>query len=120
MSELLTVPSIDEADVGAFVRVDLDTYRRGASVNDMGRMYGSSRFMAPEEFVIGAALDQRTTVFTLGRLVWHFGTRLTESATSFCGSDGLAEVVQRACAEAPGDRYATVAELWSAWSLARR
>ncbi|MCW2793620.1 MAG: hypothetical protein JWO76_2718 [Nocardioides sp.] len=54
--------------------VDLDTYRRGPSVNDMGRMFGASRFMAPEELELGAPIDERTTVFTLGRLVWHFGT----------------------------------------------
>jgi len=32
------------------------------------RNYGSSRLMAPEEFQKGAWLDQRTTVFNLGRL----------------------------------------------------
>lgn len=109
---------IVDFDTLSLAVVDLDSYRRGPSVNDMGRMYGSSRFMAPEEFVLGAVLDQRTTVFTLGRLVWHFGTRLTESSASFCGPADLAAVVQRACSVAPADRYATVAEMWSAWSLA--
>ena len=45
--------------------------------------------MAPEEFELGAPIDQRTTVFTLGRLAWHFGTRLTERAEAFCGPPGL-------------------------------
>ncbi|WP_295697335.1 hypothetical protein [Lapillicoccus sp.] len=39
--------------------------------------------MAPEEF--GAQLDERTTVFTLGRIIWHFATRLTEQRAMFCG-----------------------------------
>lgn len=52
--------------------IDLDTYSRGPVVNTMGRMFGSTRFMAPEEFARGAVIDQRTTVFTLGRLAWHF------------------------------------------------
>ena len=47
--------------------VDLDCYRRGAFVNEMGRMFGSSRFMSPEEFERGATIDERTTIFTLGR-----------------------------------------------------
>ena len=88
---------IVEFATGALKVVDLDTYRRGPSVNDMGRMFGSSTFMAPEEFALGAVIDERTTVFTLGRLVWHFGTRLTERPDQFCGSTTLADVVQRAC-----------------------
>jgi len=63
--------------------IDLDEYRRGPSRNNMGRMFGSTRFVAPEEFEPGAALDQRTTVFTLGRIVRHFTTRLTEDPRSF-------------------------------------
>ena len=45
--------------------VDLDTYHRGPFTNTMGRMFGSSRFMAPEEHTLGATIDERTTVFTL-------------------------------------------------------
>jgi serine/threonine protein kinase, bacterial len=99
--------------------VDLDTYRRGPSRNDMGRMFGSSRFMAPEEFELGALLDQRTTVFTLGRMAWHFTTRLTEDAGSFDGPPGLAAVIARAVRPAPEDRFPTVAAFASAWQSAR-
>jgi serine/threonine-protein kinase len=99
--------------------VDLDSYRRGPSRNDMGRMFGSTRFMAPEEFRLGAPLDERTTVFTLGRLVWHFATRLTERADRFCGPDALAAVVSRATRADPGHRYPSVADLADAWCAAR-
>lgn len=99
--------------------VDLDTYRRGPSRNDMGRMFGSSRFMAPEEFEFGALLDQRTTVFTLGRLVRHFTTRLTEDTGCFGGPAGLAAVVAQAVKPAPEDRFPTVAAFASAWQSAR-
>lgn len=99
--------------------VDLDTYRRGPSRNDMGRMFGASRFMAPEEFQLGALLDQRTTVFTLGRLAWHFTTRLTEDAGAFNGPDGLAAVIAQAVRPAPDDRFPTVAAFASAWQSAR-
>ena len=106
---------IVELATGALKVVDLDTYRRGPSVNDMGRMFGSSTFMAPEEFALGAAIDERTTVFTLGRLVWHFGTRLTERPDQFCGSTTLADVVRRACRPSRHDRYADVAAFAEAW-----
>ena len=100
--------------------IDLDTYRRGPGVNDMGRMFGSTRFMAPEEFELGAALDHRTTVFTLGRLVWHFGTGLTEMVADFCGADRLATVIQRAVELDPDARFPTVADFADAWRDARR
>ena len=99
--------------------IDLDTYRRGPSVNDMGRMFGSSRFMAPEEFEMGAVIDERTTTFTLGRLIWHFGTRLTEQAPHFCGPPALARAVQRACRPRPADRHASVAAFADAWEAGR-
>jgi serine/threonine protein kinase, bacterial len=99
--------------------VDLDSYRRGPSVNDMGRMFGATRFMAPEEFELGAAIDERTTVFTLGRLAWHFATRLTERADDFCGPAALAQVVERACRASPSDRHPGVAEFAEAWMAAR-
>ncbi|MBO0813393.1 MAG: hypothetical protein J2P23_15310 [Microlunatus sp.] len=100
--------------------VDLDSYRRGPSRNDMGRMFGSTRFMAPEEFELGAVLDQRTTVFTLGRLVWHFATRLTEEAGRFCGPQALATVVDRATRPGPDDRFPTVAAFAAVWRAARQ
>jgi serine/threonine protein kinase, bacterial len=45
--------------------VDLDMYRE-PFVNDMGRMFGSTTFMAPEEYALGARIDELTTVFTMG------------------------------------------------------
>jgi len=100
--------------------IDLDAYRRGPGTNTMGRMFGSTRFMAPEEFELGAVIDERTTMFTLGRLVRHFGTRLTERDDQFCGSAAVAQVVRRACRPLPADRYADVAAFGEAWRGARR
>lgn len=51
--------------------IDLDSYSKGPFRNQMGRMFGSERFMAPEEHRLGAWIDERTTVFTLGRTVHH-------------------------------------------------
>ena len=109
---------VDFATVSVTV-IDLDNYRRGPSVNEMGRMFGAERFMAPEEFELGAVIDERTTTFTLGRLIWHFGTRLTERADDFCASSAAAQVVQQACQPSPGDRYASVAKFAEAWTAAR-
>jgi serine/threonine-protein kinase len=99
--------------------VDLDSYRRGPGINDVGRMFGSTRFMAPEEFELGAPIDERTTVFNLGRLVWHFGTRLSEQVEDFCGPPALAQVIQQACQPSRTARPSSVASFVDAWTSAR-
>jgi hypothetical protein len=99
--------------------VDLDTYHRGPLTNTMGRMFGSERFMAPEEFTLGATIDQRTTVFTLARLVTHFATRLTEDLDSFVGSPTGADVLRRASQPDRSARFSTVAEFAAAWAAGR-
>lgn len=86
----------------------------------MGRMFGSTRFMAPEEFEFGGLIDQRTTVYTLGRLAWHFGTRLTERADQFCGPDAVRVALAQALELEPSERFASVDDFAAAWKAARR
>lgn len=99
--------------------IDLDNYRTGTTTNDMGRMFGSGRYMAPEEYELGASIDQRTTIFNLGRLAWHFCTRLSESDDQFCGTEHLASVLKQATATGPADRHRDVAEFAAAWQSER-
>jgi serine/threonine-protein kinase len=99
--------------------IDLDTYQRGPFTNSMGRMFGSERFMAPEELTLGATVDQRTTVFTLARLVTHFATRLTGDLDRYAGSPSGADVLRRATERDPSARFATVADFARAWAASR-
>ena len=41
-------------------------------VNKMGRLWGSSRFMSPEEFELNAMIDSRTNVFNMGQWLSQF------------------------------------------------
>lgn len=97
--------------------VDLDCYRRGAFVNEMGRMFGSSRFMAPEEFELGAAIDERTTVFTLGRTAAVLLSDGSLNRAPFRGSDAQYEATLTACRQSPDERFQTVAQFRAAWML---
>jgi hypothetical protein len=90
--------------------VDLDSYRDGPFTNDMGRMFGSSRFMAPEEYVLGARIDERTTVFTMGRTVQQFLP---------LGTTALADLASRACQPDPARRLGSVEEFYQLWSAGR-
>ena len=95
--------------------IDLDGYREGPSINGMGRMFGSSRFMAPEEFEKGAPVDERTNVFTMGRTAANLLSDGTLTRSAFRGNDAHYDVVCRACRAARHQRYASIAEFHAAW-----
>jgi serine/threonine-protein kinase len=99
--------------------MDLDNYRSGPFRNEMGRMFGSTRFMAPEEFVKGAMIDQRTSVFTLGRTVLVLLGDGTMNREAFRGPDGLWNVATRACETEPERRHGSLAEFCADWHTAR-
>jgi serine/threonine-protein kinase len=94
--------------------VDLDCYHFGPFVNHMGRLFGSTRFMAPEEFERGVGIDERTNVFTLGRTICEL---LSErpGRDFLHGTPELLALTGRAGAREPADRYATVQTLSDAW-----
>ena len=96
--------------------IDLDSYNTGSFTNSMGRMAGSSRFMAPEEFELGATIDERTTVFTLGRTAAVLMSDNSLERDAFRGTDDQYEVMVRSCAQNPEDRFQTVADMYAAWS----
>ena len=98
--------------------VDLDCYRDAPSMNERGRMFGSSRFMAPEEHQTGAAIDARTTVFNLGRTAAVLLSDGSLERAAFRGSDAQHEVMLCACRPDRGERYGSIAEFYSAWSAA--
>lgn len=91
--------------------IDLDLYREAPFANNMGRMFGSSRFMAPEEFRAGAHIDERTTIFNMGRCIQVFvGER------EHC--DPLLQVADRACRTSPAERTSSMAAFYEDWQSA--
>ena len=99
--------------------VDLDHYSKAPFINGMGRMFGSSRFMAPEEFERGARIDERTTVFTMGRTAAVLLSDGTLERQPFRGSEALYKVVRHACHDDREKRYDSVATFFAAWEDAR-
>ena len=90
--------------------VDLDMYRDSPFVNEMGRMFGSSRYMAPEEFERGASIDGRTNVFTMGRTAANLLSDGTLDRSAFRGSDAHYDIVLKACSDERRMRYASVGD----------
>ena len=115
-----------EAD--AVTLCDIDFFLKMPCENTMGRMWGQIRFMAPEEWQRGAALDARTNVYRLGAAAFvflgeketmHPGRGLDRSAEAWEAGPALYEAALKAAAPAPEDRYASVAEFLAAWRAGR-
>lgn len=101
---------------------DLDLYRPGPFLLERDRQWGSRRFMAPEEFQRGAIIDERTTVFTLGRAAFVFlgdGPLGGTSRGQWRVEQELYDVAMRAIAPDPGDRFESVGAFAAAWGTAR-
>jgi serine/threonine-protein kinase len=94
--------------------VDLDSYHRGPYRNDMGRMFGARRFMASEQFSLGAPIDTRTTAFVLARAALVFLSDTTLDRSAFRGSDAQYAALQ----EATTTRYPNYQTFHQAWSSA--
>lgn len=85
----------------------------------MGRMWGSSRFMSPEEFELGAPIDAVTNVFNMGAMAFALlGGELDRSFERWDAGEALYEVVIRAVNPDRSQRYTSVAELSLAWNKA--
>ena len=99
---------------------DLDEYRPGPFVLEETRLPGSSRFMAPEEFVRGSRIDQRANVFALGRTAAVLLGDGHVGSPAWRGSDECEAVARRATALNPEDRFHSVSAFRDAWADARR
>ncbi len=89
---------------------DWDLCRKGEGFTlEMDSNYGSSRLMAPEEFVRGSWLDQRTIVFNLGRYALLNVPELAEP---------FAPVLACATYPARSERYPSIREFTHAFASA--
>ncbi len=100
--------------------VDLDMYNHGPFRNERGRLFGSTRFMAPEEFEQGALIDEQTNVFVMGRTALVFLSDGTLKADAFRGTRALFQVVAKACEAERARRYESIAAFYRAWCAARK
>lgn len=99
---------------------DIDLYRRRPFINNMGRMWGSSRFMSPEEFSQGEELDEITNVFNMGATAFALlGGELDRAFSKWEAGADLYEVALKAVDPERGNRYPNLDEFVRAWNTAR-
>ncbi len=95
---------------------DVDLYRRKPAYNDRGRMRGSSRFMAPEEYELNASLDETTTEYNMAALAFAFFSENDDrSRKSWLGPHILWDVANQAVSERKADRYPSMRSFLDAW-----
>ncbi len=99
---------------------DIDHYEKEPFQNNMGRMWGSSRFMSPEEYEFGAVIDQVTNVFNMGAFTFEvLGNSRDHSFENWNAGKALYEVAMKATCPNRGQRYQSIAEFRDQWKRAR-
>lgn len=91
--------------------IELDEYRAGPFDVD-APLSGSTRFMAPEDWIVGERVDRRSSVHALADDRRAAGCGRVRGRV--CGGPALATVVQRGSSPDRERRFAAVASLRSA------
>lgn len=94
---------------------DIDFYRKMPCKNDMGRMWGSSRFMSPEEFQLGATLDERTNVYTAGATAFALFANYNREREAWLLSDELYEIALKAVSDKREERSVSIRQFIDEW-----
>ena len=98
---------------------DIDFYTKGPYINNMGRLWGSSRFMSPEEFIKGDIIDEITNVYTMGATAFVFlGGEKDRSYSKWRAGKNLYDVALKAVEPDRKKRYKTINEFIHNWNEA--
>jgi serine/threonine protein kinase len=99
---------------------DVDLFARKPFINRRGRLWGSSRFMAPEEFALGAQIDERTNVYLAGCMAFALvGDERDRTRETWRAGDRLFRIASRAASPERENRYSTLSALRADWLRAR-
>ena len=94
---------------------DIDFYAKQPYINNLGRMWGSSRFMSPEEFTFGAEIDEVTNVYTMGATAFALFSDYDRSPEAWPLNTALYEVVKKAVSNERSQRQQSINQLMEEW-----
>ena len=95
---------------------DIDFFKKSPVINDMGRMWGSSIFMSPEEFELGAEIDEITNVYTMGAMAFALFGNYSRDFHSWSLNQELYDVAVKATSHDRGLRYKSLNDLIEDWN----
>jgi aminoglycoside phosphotransferase (APT) family kinase protein len=97
---------------------DIDLYSKRPYINEMGRMWGSSRFMSPEEFEDGGEIDEITNVYLMGATAFAlFGGEADRSLEKWRLSEASYRVALKAVSDERKKRQRSLGEFKNEWDL---
>jgi len=103
---------------GKTIICDIELYAKSPQTNTMGRMCGSSTYMSPEEFTLGATIDEVTNVYTMGAAAFVlFGGGKDREFDKWRLSRELFEVATSAVSAERGNRQQTIAAFAEEWRM---
>ena len=97
---------------------DIDFFDRKPFHNHMGRMWGSSSFMSPEEFALGAELDEITNVYTAGAFAFALFGGYRRGMDDWTLGEACYEVAKKAVSDDRGSRQQSIRQLIREWEEA--
>jgi len=99
---------------------DIELYAKSPYTNEMGRMYGSSRFMSPEEFQLGATIDEISNVYAMGATAFAlFGDERDRSFDKWTLSKALYDVAKQAISDERDNRQQSIEQFITEWRVAK-
>lgn len=94
---------------------DIDFFRKMPCTNDMGRLWGSSRFQSPEEYRLGAVIDEVTNVYTVGATAFALFSDYDRSREAWPLGDHSFNVVSRAVSDDRLNRQQSIKQFIKEW-----
>lgn len=85
---------------------------------DMGRMWGSLLFQSPEEYEVGAVIDEITNVYTVGATAFALFGEYNRNRDRWKLSDKLFEVAAKAVSADRNGRQQSIRQLREEWETA--
>jgi serine/threonine-protein kinase len=95
---------------------DIDLYSPKPYINTMGRMYGSKRFMSPEEFTLGAKIDEVTNVYNMGATAFCLlGDEKDRTLEKWNAPEELYHLASKAINKDRNKRYTSLKMFYKEW-----
>ena len=99
---------------------DIEFYEKAPYINSMGRMWGSSRFMSPEEFQLNETIDEITNVYAMGAMAFaFFGDEGDRRFNHWKGSRKSYHVAKKAVSDERSERQQSIEQFTAEWREAK-
>ena len=108
----------DQVTGGAIV-CDIDFYQKSPYAGSMG-LWGSTRFISPEERTDGAVIDEVTNVYTMGATAFALFADSDRSVERWPLGMRMFETVKRAASDEREMRHQSIRELIEEWESAKQ